>query len=39
MNGPGVVPISPEETLEPVAFMEAARTSRLNGGLCVNLSI
>jgi hypothetical protein len=35
----GVVPISPEETLEIVAFMEAARTSRQKFGLCVNLSI
>jgi predicted dehydrogenase len=33
----GVVPVSPEETLEIVAFMEAADVSKMNGGASVEL--
>jgi hypothetical protein len=33
----GVAPVSPEETLEIVSFMEAADESKLKGGLAVDL--
>jgi hypothetical protein len=33
----GIVPVPPEETLEIVAFMEAADESKLKGGISVNL--
>jgi len=33
----GIVPVSPEETLEEFAFMEAADESKLKGGVPVNL--
>jgi hypothetical protein len=33
----GVVPVSPEETLEIFAFMEAADESKVNGGVSVDL--
>jgi predicted dehydrogenase len=33
----GIAPVSPEETLEELAFMEAADESKLKGGVSVNL--
>lgn len=33
----GVVPVTPEETLETLAFMEAADESKRNGGIAVDL--
>ena len=33
----GVVPVSPEETLEIIAFMEAADESKIKGGMSVDL--
>jgi hypothetical protein len=35
----GIVPVSPEETLAIIAFMEAASESKQTGGVSVNLSI
>jgi hypothetical protein len=34
----GIVPVSPEETLEELAFMEAADESKLKGGVSVDLA-
>ncbi|MCW3078604.1 Gfo/Idh/MocA family oxidoreductase [Segetibacter sp.] len=33
----GIVPVTPEETLETLAFMEAADESKIKGGIPVNL--
>ncbi len=35
----GIVPVSPEETIEEFAFMTAAEESKLNGGVSVDLEM
>jgi hypothetical protein len=35
----GAVPVSPEETLETLAFMEAADESKSKGGVAVDLEM